>query len=84
MIVEDRLIDLVAGGFDAGIRLGESVERDMVTVRVGPDLRTVVVGTPAYFARHPIPDTLAALYAHVCVNYRLLGGGGLRPGSSRA
>lgn len=79
VIVEDRLIDLVAGGFDAGIRLGESVERDMVAVPVGPDLRTVVVGTPGYFERHPIPDTPAALDAHVCVNYRLLGGGGLLP-----
>lgn len=79
VIVEDRLIDLVAGGFDAGIRLGESIERDMVAVPVGPDLRTVVVGTPAYFERHPIPETPAALDAHVCVNYRLLGGGGLLP-----
>ncbi|PCD04313.1 LysR family transcriptional regulator [Sphingomonas spermidinifaciens] len=79
VIVEDRLIDLVAGGFDAGIRLGEAVERDMVTVPVGPDLRTVVVGTPGYFARHAVPETPAALDAHVCVNYRLLGGGGLLP-----
>ena len=79
VIVEDRLIDLVAGGFDAGIRLGESVERDMVTVRVGPDLRTVVVGTPAYFARHEAPLTPADLDRHICVNYRLLGGGGLLP-----
>lgn len=79
VIVEDRLIDLVAGGFDAGIRLGETVERDMVTVPVGPDLRTVVVGTPAYFARHNPPETPADLNRHVCVNYRLLGGGGLLP-----
>ncbi len=57
VIVEDRLIDLVAGGFDAGIRLGETVERDMVTVPVGPDLRTVIVGTPAYFARYAPPET---------------------------
>lgn len=79
VIVEDRLIDLVAGGFDAGIRLSEAVEKDMVAVPVGPDLRTVVVGTPAYFARHPPPATLAELDRHVCVNYRLLGGGGLLP-----
>lgn len=79
VIVEDRLIDLVAGGFDAGIRLSEAVEKDMVAVPVGPDLRTVVVGTPAYFARHSPPETLAELERHVCVNYRLLGGGGLLP-----
>jgi DNA-binding transcriptional LysR family regulator len=79
VIVEDRLVDLVAGGFDAGIRLNEAVERDMVTVPVGPDLRTVVVGTPAYFSRHAPPEMPSDLYQHVCVNYRLLGGGGLLP-----
>lgn len=79
VVVDDRLVDLVAGGFDAGIRLGEAIERDMVTVPVGPDLRTVVVGTPAYFSRHAPPETPAHLDRHVCVNYRLLGGGGLLP-----
>jgi DNA-binding transcriptional LysR family regulator len=79
VIVDDRLIDLVAGGFDAGIRLGETVERDMVAVPVGPDLRTVVVGTPAYFERHPLPHTPADLQQHRCINYRLIGGGGLLP-----
>ncbi|GJD48323.1 HTH-type transcriptional regulator PgrR [Methylobacterium crusticola] len=79
VVLDDRLTDIVAAGFDAGIRFGESVERDMVAVRVGPDLRTVVVGTPAYFARHPRPETPADLEAHDCVNYRLVGGGGLLP-----
>ena len=79
IVVDDRPLDLVANGFDGGIRLGESVERDMIAVRVGPDLRTVVVGTPNYFARHPRPETPADLKAHVCVNYRLVGGGGLLP-----
>lgn len=79
LIVEDRLIDLVADGYDAGIRFGESVERDMVAVRVGPDLRTVVVGTPGYFEQYPRPATPADLALHRCVNYRLLGGGGLLP-----
>ena len=64
VIVEDRLIDLVANGFDAGIRFGESVERDMVAVRVGPDLRTVVVGTPGYFEQHPRPSAPADLTQH--------------------
>ena len=79
VIVEDRLVDLVAGGFDAGIRFGETVDRDMVAVPVGPALRTVVVGTPAYFATRPMPASPADLEAHNCVNYRLLGGGGLLP-----
>ncbi|MGY2047039.1 LysR substrate-binding domain-containing protein [Methylobacterium sp. JK268] len=77
--VDDRLADIVAEGFDAGIRFGEAVDRDMLAVRVGPDLRTVVVGTPSYFERHPRPETPADLEAHNCVNYRLAGGGGLLP-----
>lgn len=79
VLVDDRLADLVAAGFDAGIRFGEAVEGDMVAVRVGPDLRTVVVGTPSYFSRHPRPESPADLEAHPCVNYRLVGGGGLLP-----
>ena len=53
VIVDDRLADIVADGFDAGIRFGDTVERDMVAVRVGPDLRTVVVGTPGVFRDPP-------------------------------
>jgi DNA-binding transcriptional LysR family regulator len=79
VIVDDRLVDLVAGGFDAGIRLGETVDLDMVAVPVGPALRTLVVGTPGYFANRPLPAVPADLEAHNCINYRLLGGGGLLP-----
>ncbi|MCJ2135565.1 LysR family transcriptional regulator [Methylobacterium sp. J-026] len=79
VVIDDRLTDIVAAGFDAGIRFGETVERDMVAVRVGPDLRTVVVATPDYFARHTAPETPYDLEAHNCVNYRLIGGGGLLP-----
>ena len=79
VVIDDSLTDIIAARFDAGIRFGETVERDMVAVRLGPDLRTVVVGTPGYFARHPQPRTPADLEAHNCVNYRLVGGGGLLP-----
>jgi DNA-binding transcriptional LysR family regulator len=79
VIVEDRLVDLVAGGFDAGIRLGETVDLDMVAVPVGPALRTLVVGTPGYFEGRSLPAAPADLDNHNCINYRLLGGGGLLP-----
>lgn len=73
--VDSRLVDLVAEGYDAGIRFGETIERDMIAVRVGPDLRTVVVGTPAYFATRPPPANPDELGRHNCINYRLEGGG---------
>ncbi|QBM76588.1 LysR family transcriptional regulator [Sphingomonas sp. AAP5] len=79
VIVEDRLVDLVAGGFDGGIRLGETVDLDMVAVPVGPALRTLVVGTPGYFEGRSLPAAPADLENHNCINYRLLGGGGLLP-----
>lgn len=79
VIIDDRLVDLVAGGFDAGIRLGETVDLDMVAVPVGPALRTLVVGAPDYFAGRPLPAVPADLEGHNCINYRLLGGGGLLP-----
>jgi DNA-binding transcriptional LysR family regulator len=72
--VEDRLVDIVAEGFDAGIRFQPSVDRDMVAVAIGPPLRTVVVGTPDYFQRNPPPLSPAELADHVCVNFRLRSG----------
>ncbi|MDX3885168.1 MAG: LysR family transcriptional regulator [Sphingomonas sp.] len=79
VIVDDRLVDIVADGFDADIRLGETVDSDMVAVRLEPDLRALVVGTPGYFERHGRPDTPRDLEGHICINYRLVGGGGLLP-----
>ncbi len=79
VIIDDRLIDIVADGFDAGIRLGATVDSDMIAVRLEPDRRTVVVATPGYFERHARPKTPRDLEGHVCVNYRLVGGGGLLP-----
>lgn len=69
--VDDGLTDIVAAGFDAGIRFGDTVEKDMIAVKVGPDLRSAIVGTPDYFARHPPPETPWDLERHDCVNYRL-------------
>lgn len=77
VVVDDNLIDIVAGGFDAGIRLNESVQRDMVAVRVSHELRGVVVGSPDYFANHPIPQEPTDLEAHRCLHYRLPTGGTL-------
>jgi len=63
-------VDLVAGGFDAGIRLGEFIERDMIAVRVSADLRAAIVGAPGYFQTHPKPRTPRDLTAHRCINFR--------------
>jgi len=63
-------VDLVAGGFDAGIQLGEYVERDMVAVRVSKDQRAAIVGAPRYFAQHPRPRHPRDLVQHRCVNFR--------------
>ena len=72
---EDRLVDIVASGYDAGVRFGESIERDMVAVRIGPDLRMAVVGSPAYFRRHPKPVKPRDLHGHACIRFRLPSGG---------
>ena len=76
---DDGLRDIVALGFDAGIRLGESVERDMIAVRIGPPLRTLVVATPGYWAAHGRPMHPRDLLAHPCITYRNLGSGTLMP-----
>lgn len=77
IVVDYGLTDIVAQGFDAGVRLGEQVAKDMVAVRIGPDMRMAVVGSPDYFARHPAPDTPQGLTAHNCINIRLPTYGGL-------
>ncbi|MEH2251236.1 LysR family transcriptional regulator [Nostoc sp.] len=64
---------------EAGIRLGEKIARDMVAVQVGSEIRTVVVGSPAYFADHPTPTTPQDLARHCCINYRFTTSGGLYP-----
>lgn len=75
--VDNTLTDIVSGRFDAGVRLGEQVEKDMVAVRIGPDWRMLVVATPEYFRNHGIPETPYELQHHNCINMRLPTLGGL-------
>jgi DNA-binding transcriptional LysR family regulator len=66
--INDRFVDIVAERFDAGIRFGEQVDKDMVAVRLGPDVRVAVVASPAYLARQPAPQSPRELGAHHCIN----------------
>jgi len=77
LVLENALTDIVAGRYDAGVRLGEQVAKDMIAVRIGPDWRMAVVASPAYFARHPPPQTPHDLTRHNCINLRLPTYGGL-------
>jgi DNA-binding transcriptional LysR family regulator len=71
------LIDIVAERYDAGVRLGDQVAKDMIAVRIAPDLRMVVVGSPTYFSKRPRPEAPQDLTAHNCINLRLPTYGGL-------
>ncbi len=75
--IDDGLTDIVAGRFDAGIRIGEQVEKDMIAIRIGPDIRMAVVGAPSYFARRPAPHNPRELREHDCINYRQTSSKGL-------
>lgn len=75
VVSDNGFIDIAAKGFDAGVRLGESVEKDMIAVRIGPDIRLVPVAAPAYLERHPAPATPQELVGHKCINLRLIGSG---------
>jgi DNA-binding transcriptional LysR family regulator len=77
--IDSGLTDIVAERFDAGVRLGEQIAKDMVAVRIGPDLRMAVVGAPSYFTTHPKPRTPQDLADHQCINLRLPTAGGLYP-----
>lgn len=79
IIVDYGLTDIVAEGYDAGVRLGEQVAKDMIAVRIGPDMRMAVVGSPTYFARHPKPKIPRDLMQHNCINMRLPTYGGIFP-----
>lgn len=73
--IDYQLRDIVAERLDAGIRIGEKLEQDMVALRVGPDLCMAVVASPEYLQRHGIPETPQALLHHACIGYRMLASG---------
>jgi DNA-binding transcriptional LysR family regulator len=77
IITDYGLTDIVAERYDAGVRLGEQVAKDMIAVRIGPDQRMAVVGAPAYFAKRSPPRTPRELIGHNCINLRLPTRGGL-------
>lgn len=77
--IDDGLVDIVTGRFDVGIRFGEQVARDMIAVRVGPDVTAAIVGAPGYFARYAPPMVPQDLLAYRCINYRMSTAGGLLP-----
>ncbi len=75
--IDSHLTDIIADRFDAGIRLGEQVAKDMIAVRIGPELRMAVVGAPSYFEVHGRPETPHELTSHACINIRMQTKGGL-------
>lgn len=88
LVIDNGFVDIVDGRFDAGVRLGESVEKDMVAVRIGPDIRMVVVGAPSYFDAHGIRKrltTFSSIGALTCASLQPVGctTGNLRKTESR-
>lgn len=79
IIVDYGLTDIVAEGYDAGVRMGNQVAKDMIAMRIGPDLRMAVVGAPHYFAQRSIPQVPQDLTAHNCIGIRLPTYGGVPP-----
>ncbi|WP_077048461.1 LysR family transcriptional regulator [Pseudomonas sp. KK4] len=74
IVESDALVDVVAGGFDAGVRFGNRLEADMVSLPIGPTLRSVVVGSPAFFEQHPIPRKPEDLHGLPCIRHRFPSG----------
>lgn len=75
--IDSRLTDIVSDRFDAGVRLGEQIAKDMIAIPIGPDLRMAVVGAPSYFAKQGRPKTPQHLTHHACINIRMQTKGGL-------
>ena len=79
LVTDEGLTDIVSARFDAGVRVGEFVEKDMIAVRIGPEMRQAIVGTPEYFKTHPVPKRPEDLTKHRCINLRRVTRGGYFP-----
>lgn len=77
IFIDNALTDIAAQQFDAGVRAGEQVAKDMIAVRIGPDMRMAIVGTPSYFKKRSQPNKPQDLIGHSCINLRLSTHGGL-------
>ncbi|WP_208247737.1 LysR family transcriptional regulator (plasmid) [Rhizobium sp. T1470] len=77
LILDNGLTDIVTERYDAGVRMGEHLAKDMISARIGPDFSLAVVGCPSYFAEHGVPAHPKDLVAHTCINFRLPSSGGL-------
>jgi len=77
LLLDNGLTDIVSERFDAGVRMGEQLAKDMISARIGPDIRFAVVATEAYFSRRTIPERPQDLTQHNCINYRFPTSGGL-------
>ena len=75
IVIDDGLSDIVAGQFDAGIRVGERLEKDMIAVRLTPDVRMLALASPDYLSQRGEPRTPADLHLHACINWRFPGSG---------
>jgi len=75
LFIDDGLSDIVAGRFDAGIRIGERLEKDVIALRLTPDMQMMAVATPDYLAQRGVPKTPGDLHQHACINWRFPGGG---------
>ena len=74
---DDALVDIVARGFDAGIRIGEAVQQDMVAMRLTRPFKAILVASPAYVEAKGAPKTVDDLHEHNCIGFRLIGSGGV-------
>lgn len=74
LVLDDALVDIVGGGFDAGVRIGERLERDMLAIRLSGDVEMQVVASPDYIGRHGRPVTPRELDRHRCINFRMSNG----------